>query len=76
MDPMINTDEIDYVLELETITSFGTTVVDANTSFIRKKGPASNKYAHEYFKEELETDYTNVYGVTNTIIVRNIYRRI
>lgn len=76
MDSMINTNEIDYIVELETVTSHGTIVVDSNTSLLHKKGPASNKYAYEYFKEKLETDYTNVYGVTNTSIVRNIYRRI
>lgn len=75
MDSFIH-EETDYVVKVEHIISYGPTVCDANTSYIERKGPAGSRYAYEYFKEKIETEYTNVYGVTNTVHVLTVYRRV
>ena len=69
-------EETEYVVKVEHIVSYGKTVCDANTSYVERKGPAASRYAYEYFKEKMETEYTNVYGVTNTVHVLTVYRRI
>ena len=68
--------ECDYVVKIEHIISYGKTICDASTSFIEKRGPAASRLAYAYFKENVETEYTNVYGVTNIIHVLSIYRRV
>ena len=76
----MNTDikiyECEYVLEIEHILSKGSDILDASLSLIKKRGPGSIKYAWIYFKEKVENEYTNIYGVTNTIRVHKIYRRV
>ena len=76
MNNDIKIHEVEYVLEIENILSKGPDILDASLSFIRKRGPASVKYAWIYFKEKVESEYTNIYGVTNTIRVHKIYRRV
>ena len=69
-------EETEYVVKVENISSYGQMVCDVNTEYIERKGPATSRYAYEYFKEKMETEYTNVYGVTNTVHVLAVYRRV
>ena len=65
-----------YVIELETITSQGTDIVDSNMEYIQRNGPFDMFKAKEYFKREYNTSRTNIHGVTFTAVVHDIYRRV
>lgn len=64
-----------YVVEIEHQVKQKGIMVDANISFIQRLGPDCRE-ALEYFHKEIDNSYTNIHGVTNTVMVRNVYRRV
>ena len=71
-----NKDECDYVVCVEHTVSYGKTDVDCSLNFIKKRGPASIKEAWEFFHKDIDAEYTNVYGVTNKVEIKEVYRRV
>lgn len=64
-----------YIVEVEHQVSQNGITVDANVSYVRRVGPDCRE-ALEYFHKEIDNSYTNIHGVTNTVVVRNVYRRV
>lgn len=66
---------IEYVVAVEHEVFQNNKIVHGSISYILKYGPDTSK-AKAYFHKEIDSEYTNVYGVTNRVWVRSIYRKV
>ena len=68
--------QADYIAVVEHTVMYGTLVVDSSINYIRKFAPASIKEAWEFVRSDIDCEYTNVYGVTNKVTVKELFRRV